>query len=162
VIDQLPEVGEKTELYNLTWGIDIQPSLMRLNLMRGIKFIMALLTATLWLPAIERCELVAAELLPSFLSDGEPACECPPGCDCNKDACRSLEQNLPYQTYDTIVSSVMVEVAIIDPVSRCEDNLRQPATPAFRPRRSAGLYGDTRPWQFERRAAPAPRSPTLA
>jgi hypothetical protein len=142
--------------------IDFSLRSVRLVLMRRVGSIIVFLLVTLWLPATLRCELVAAGLLqPTVAQDGS-TCNCPPGSPCSKDGCQNLELNLPAPISDQ--PDVVVPEAVLCTCHiccRCLDlcpTMIATAKPWF----FVEPFELARPWQFERRAAPAPRSPSLA
>lgn len=141
--------------------IDFASPVVRLVFMRRVGSLIALLLVTLWLPATQRCELVAAGLLePDVAQDGSK-CGCPPGTPCEKDDCQNLEQNLVPPTSDQL--GVVVPEAVLCTCHICLRSLEPSpaAVSATGQRFFVDPFEVARPWQFQRRAAPAPRSPTL-
>ena len=135
---------------------------MRFALMRRAGSLIAFLLVTLWLPATQRCELVVAGLLqPDVAQDGSK-CNCPPGTPCRKDNCQNLELNLAASTADQ--PGVVVPEAELCKCHICLRSLEVSpiAVAAPRLRFFVEPFEVARPWQFQCRAAPAPRSPTLA
>ena len=142
--------------------IDFAAPTLRLVLMRRAGSLIALLLVTLWLPATQRCALVAAGLLqPDIAQDGSK-CDCPPGTPCGKDDCQNLEQNLAPPASNQL--GVVVPEAVFCTCHICLRSLEPSpvAVSAASPRFFIESFALARPWQFQRRAALAPRSPTLA
>ena len=142
--------------------IDFAVPAVRLVLMRRSGSLIALLLVTLWLPATQRCELVAAGLFPPNIAQDGSKCHCPPGTPCGRDDCQNLELNLAAPTADQL--GVVVPEAVLCTCHICLRSLELSpvAVSAARPRFFLESFELARPWQFQRRAAPAPRSPTLA
>lgn len=142
--------------------IDFAALALRLVLMRRAGSLIALLLVTLWLPATQRCALLAAGLLGPDVAQDRSGCDCPPGSPCGKDDCQNLELNLAAPTADQ--PGVVVPEAVLCACHICLRSLetRPVAVSAAKPRFFVEPFELARPWQFQRRAAPAPRSPTLA
>lgn len=142
--------------------IDNALPLMRLVLMRRACSLIALLLVTLWLPATQHCELVAAGLLQSTVAQDGTKCDCPPGSPCSKDNCQNLDLNLSSPVSENFIIVVPQATLCSCPIcERCLD-LNPIAESAASPKFFVEPSAQARPWQFQRRAAPAPRSPTSA
>lgn len=142
--------------------IDFATPALRLVLMRRAGSLIALLLVILWLPATQRCALVAAGLLhPDGAQDGAE-CDCPPGTPCGKDDCQNLEQNLAPATFNQLGVAVPEAVLCTCHICLRSSELSPVAVAAAKPRFFIEPFALARPWQFQRRAAPYPRSPTSA
>ena len=142
--------------------IDFAAPALRLVLMRRAGSLIALLLVTLWLPATQRCALVAAGLLPSDIAQDGSKCDCPPGTPCGKDDCQTLEQNLAPPASDQFGVVAPEVVLCTCHICLCSLELSLVEVSAAKPRFFVESFALARPWQFQRRAAPPPRSPTLA
>ena len=130
--------------------------------MRRVCSLVALLMVTLWLPATQHCGLVAAGLVRSSVSQDGSKCDCPPGSPCGKDNCQNLELNLAGPASDNFVVVVpQATLCICHICLRCLE-LNQVAESAASPKFFIEPFELARTWQFQRRAAPSPRSPSLA
>lgn len=129
--------------------------------MRHAASFIAFLLVTVWLPATQRCELVAAGMVSSTVAQDDLDCGCPPGVPCRRDNCQVLEQFLTLPASD--------QLAVVGPelvLCTCHIDLRSlDSSPrgglAVGHKFLAALPELPRPWQFQRRAALPPRLPSL-
>jgi hypothetical protein len=129
--------------------------------MRRLRPLLCLLLLAVWLPATQYCGLRAAGLFPTDGCAEDSKCDCPPGSPCEKDNCKSLEQNLEKPCADSLGITCPPLV-----LCTCHLCLRlvelSSTTESLLPLERRGEPFDwNRTWQFRLRAAPMPRSPSL-
>lgn len=95
------------------------------------------------------------------MSENGSKCSCPPGFPCGKDDCQALEQNLVKPPIDDFI---IVPQALLCECHICVRSLalNSAAEEVLSLPRDAKPVLLARTWQFRRRAALPPRSPSLA
>lgn len=122
------------------------------------KTIAAVFMLTLWMPATGHCALEAAGLFAKTCFDN-----CTTGQNCAKDGCGAVEDGAYRASADTVKVPAPSLLACVCYSSSRLLNLDAVRAPVILPSESFDRSRDwVSTWHFVRRAAPAPRAPSLS